>query len=129
MHGDEGAQDTEQQQEQDAEEVRWPNVIAQARRDKRSDEIKCRYESTKRSRKFNQNWKKSFLWVTLTNKMFCSTCLNSGTLCDKESKFVKGGCGNFHVKALQTHLASERHKRCAEHQKALTATPGTNPAE
>ena len=44
MHGDEGAQDTEQQQEQDAEEVRWPNVIAQARRDKRSDEIKCRYD-------------------------------------------------------------------------------------
>jgi hypothetical protein len=129
MHGDEGAQDTEQQQEQDAEEVRWPNVIAQARRDKRSDEIKCRYESTKRSRKFNQNWKKSFPWVTLTNKMFCSTCLNSGMLCDKESKFVKGGCGNFHVKALQTHLASEHHKRCAEHQKALTATPRTNPAE
>ena len=68
--------------------------------------------------------------MTLTNdKMFCSTCLSSGTLCDKESKFVKGGCGNFHIKALQTHLASEHHKRCAEHQKALAATPGTNPAE
>jgi hypothetical protein len=36
------------------------NVIAQARRDKTSDEIKHRYESTKRSRKFNQNWKNSF---------------------------------------------------------------------
>ena len=43
---------------------------------------------------------------------------------------MKGGCGgNFHIKVLQTHLASERHKRCAEHQKALAATPGTNPAE
>ena len=110
-HGDEGAQNTEQQPKeinvnaelrtaetqqqthetveaevQVVEEVRRPNVIAQARRDKRSDEIKLKYESTKRSRKFNQNWKKSFPWVTLTNdKMFCSTCLNSGTLCDKES--------------------------------------------
>ena len=62
---------------QDAEEVGRPNVIAQARRDK-SDEIKRRYESTKRSRKFNQNWKNSFLCVTLTNdKMFCSTCLHT----------------------------------------------------
>ena len=94
MHGDEGAQDTVQQPKemnhnelrtaetqqthetveakvQVVEGVRRPNVIAQARRDKRSDEIKRRYESTKRSRKFNQNWKKSFPWVTLTNdKMF-----------------------------------------------------------
>ena len=68
--------------------------------------------------------------MILTNdKMFYSTCLSSGTLCDKESKFVKGGFSNFHIKALQTHLASERHKRCAEHQKALAATQGTNPAE
>ena len=84
-HGDEGAQNTEQQlkeinvnaelrtaetqqqthktveaEVQVIEEVRQPNVIAQARRDKRSDEIKRRYESTKPSRKFNQNWKKSF---------------------------------------------------------------------
>ena len=135
MLGEEDAQDTKQQPKeitdkelqtvemqqqahktvaaevQVVEKIRRPNVIAQTRHDKRSNEIKCRYKSTKRSRKFNQNWKMSFQWVTLTNgKMFCSTCLNSGTLCDKESKFVKGGCSNFHVKALQTHLTSERHK-------------------
>ena len=127
-HGNEDAQEQQETHEttvETVEEVRRPSVI-----DTRRDEIKRKYEATKRSRKFNQNRKKSFPWVTLTNdKMFCSTCLSSGMLCDKESKFVKGGCGNFHIKALQTHLASERHKRCAEHQEALAATPGTNPAE
>ena len=92
-----GNEDAQKQQETHAttvetvEEVRRPSVI-NTRRDKRSDEIKRKYEATK------PNWKKYFPWVTLTNdKMFCSTCLSSRTLCDKESKFVKGGCGNFHI--------------------------------
>lgn len=42
---------------------------------------------------------------------------------------MKDGCENFHIKALQTHNASEGHKKCVAHQKAVTATPGTNPAE
>ena len=100
------------------------------RRDKRSAEVKRRYEETKRHRKFRQGWKKSFPWVSLTNgKMFCSICLGSRSFCDKESKFVKDGCANFHIKALQTHGKSEAHKRCADHQKAAAAPPGTNPAE
>ena len=81
-----GNEDAQEQQETHAttvetvEEVRRPSVI-DTRCDKRSDEIKRKY---KRSRKFNQNWKKSFPWVTLTNdKMFCSTCLSSGTLCER----------------------------------------------
>ena len=98
--------------------------------DKRSAEVKRRYEETKRHRKFRQGWKKFFPWVTLTNgKMFCSICLGSRSFCDKESKFVKDGCANFHIKALQTHGKSEGHKRCADHQKAAAAPPGTNPAE
>lgn len=42
---------------------------------------------------------------------------------------MKDGCENFHIKALQTHNASEGHKKCVAHQKAVTATPGTTPAE
>ena len=61
--------------------------------------------------------------------MFCTTCLENKSLCDKQSKFVKDGCENFHIKALRTHGASETHKKCAAHHKAVTAKPGTNPAE
>ncbi len=97
---------------------------------KKSDVVKRRYEKTKRCRQFSQSWKKSFPWITLTNgKMFCSTCLENRSLCDKQSKFVKDGCENFHIKALQTHGASKGHKKCVAHQKAVTAKPGTNPAE
>jgi hypothetical protein len=29
--------------------------------------------------------------------MFCKTCLEDTSLCEKDSKFIKGGCTNFHV--------------------------------
>ena len=49
---------------------------------------------------------KTFPWVTLKDgKMFCDTCSNN-SLSDKESWFVKGGCSNFYIKALQTHNLS-----------------------
>ena len=99
-------------------------------RNERSKVVQHRYEKTKPCRKFSQSWKKSFPWITLTNgKMFCTICLGNKSLCDKQSKFVKDGCKNFHIKALQTHGASETHKKCAAHHKAVTAKPGTIPAE
>ena len=101
------------------------------RRAKRNAEVKRHYEQAKRCRKFNERWKKSFPWVTVNkdDKMFCETCVANTNYCEKESKFVKGGCANFHVKSLQTHHKSQGHKRCAEREKAMAATPGTNPAE
>jgi hypothetical protein len=36
------------------------------RRGKRSAEVKRKYESEKRCRKFSANWKKSFPWVKLS---------------------------------------------------------------
>ena len=86
------------------DEERRPNATPKETRtgNKRSDVVKRRYEKTKRCRKFSQSWKKSFPWITLTNgKMFCSTCLDNRSLCDKQSKFVKDGCENFHIKALK----------------------------
>ena len=112
------------------DEGRQPNSTPNKSRNNRSDAVKRKYEKTKRRRKFSQSWKKSFPWITLKNgKMFCSTCLENNSLCDKQSKFVKDGCENFHIKALQTHGASEAHKKCAAHENAARATPGTNPAE
>jgi hypothetical protein len=51
------------------------------------------------------------------------------TLCDKDSKFVKGGCGNLHIKSLQTHDKSAAHQKCVCHNKAKNSTPGSTPAE
>ena len=102
------------------------------RRGKRSAEVKRKYESEKRCRKFSANWKKSFPWVKLSedkSKMFCDICMLYPTLCDKDSKFVKGGCGNLHIKSLQTHDKSAAHQKCVRHNKAKNSTPGSTPAE
>lgn len=64
-------------------------------------------------------------------KIFCEDCVANPRFCNKESKFIKGGCVNFHiqVQALQVQNKSQEHKKCAERQKAKAATPGTNPAK
>ena len=73
--------------------------------------------------------RKTFLWVTLKDdKMFCETCSKNTSISDKESSFVKAGCSNFDIKALQTHNISHGHKKSSAHQNALLH-PGTNPAE
>ena len=48
--------------------------------------------------------------------MFCNECLAYPTLCNKDSKFVKGGCTNFNIKSLQSHNKSEKY---VGHDKAI----------
>ena len=61
--------------------------------------------------------------------MFCNVCLLHPNLCDKDSKFVKDGCSNFHIKSLQTHDKSEAHQKCISRVTAKKSTPGSTPAE
>lgn len=102
------------------------------RTQKRKAEVKRRYENRKRCRKFCTSWKKAFTWIKLTDdrsKMFCDVCLLYPNLRDKDSKFVKDGCSNFHIKSLRTHDKSEAHQKCISHDKAKKSTPGSTPAE
>ncbi|CAB4014784.1 Hypothetical predicted protein [Paramuricea clavata] len=84
--------------------------------------------NAKQKRKFNPLWQKAFPWVRLVNKkMFCDVCTKNKHA-DKSSAFVKG-CDNFHIKSLRKHNTSSGHVKCAANVKALSAEPGTNPAE
>ena len=109
--------------------VQEKRTVQQEKGEKRSSELKRQCEDVKRSRRFSQSWTKSFPWVKFeNNKMFCKTCLKYPRLSDKDSKFVKDGCTNFHVKSLQTPHSSRAHKNATAHENAISR-PGENPAE
>ena len=101
------------------------------RSEKRNAEVKRKYEDEKCCRKFCVSWKKAFQWVKLAedrSKMFCEICSLYPSLCDKDSKFVKVGCSNFHIKSLRTHNKSEGHKKCVRHHNAKNSAPSTTAA-
>ncbi|KAG7176710.1 Transmembrane protein [Homarus americanus] len=73
-----------------------------------------KYDATRRSRNFVQNWKFEFEWVYYDTKlkvMTCTTCIKYGTEEDKKSRFVSGNT-NFKRLALVRHQRSQVHRRC-----------------
>jgi hypothetical protein len=63
---------------------------------------------TASSRKFKDEWRKTFFWVlhdNNTNTLFCSVCKS----CQKEGVWVNRGAKKLHIDNLREHSESEKH--------------------